>query len=61
MALSLTIADILARREGIFLRQNNGRNLAMKTNAFPQVTDEIRSYAQLQRHIHDALRVEHPE
>ena len=25
------------------------------------MTDEIRSYAQLQRQIHDALRVEHPE
>jgi hypothetical protein len=33
----------------------------MKTNAVQNVTDEIRSYAQLQRQIHDALRVEHPE
>jgi len=33
----------------------------MKTNALPKATDEIRSYAQLQRQIHDALRVEHPE
>jgi hypothetical protein len=33
----------------------------MKTNAVPKMTDEIRSYAQLQRQIHDALRVEHPE
>jgi hypothetical protein len=34
---------------------------AMKTIAFPKVMDEIRSYTQLQRQIHDALRVEHPE
>jgi len=34
---------------------------AMKTDALPNTTDEIRSYAQLQRQIHDALRVEHPE
>jgi hypothetical protein len=34
----------------------------MKTNALPKVvTGEIRSYAQLQRQIHDALRTEHPE
>jgi hypothetical protein len=33
----------------------------MKTNALLRTTDEIRSYAQLQRQIHDALRVEHPE
>jgi hypothetical protein len=33
----------------------------MKTNAVPKMTDEIRSYAQLQRKIHDALRAEHPE
>jgi len=33
----------------------------MKTNALPRRPDEIRSYAQLQRRIHDALRVEHPE
>ena len=34
---------------------------AMKTNTLPKPMDEIRSYAQLQRQIHDALRVEHPE
>ncbi|PYJ24689.1 MAG: hypothetical protein DME91_07830 [Verrucomicrobia bacterium] len=34
---------------------------AMRTNALTRTTDEIRSYAQLQRQIHDALRVEHPE
>jgi hypothetical protein len=33
----------------------------MKTNAVPKMTDEIRSYVQLQRQIHNALRVEHPE
>jgi hypothetical protein len=33
----------------------------METKALPKPTDEIRSYAQLQRQIHDALRVEHPE
>ena len=33
----------------------------MKTNALPKTTEEIRSYAQLQRQIHDALRVQHPE
>jgi hypothetical protein len=33
----------------------------MKTNALPRTHDEIRSYSQLQRQIHDALRVEHPE
>jgi hypothetical protein len=33
----------------------------MKTNAILGTPDEIRSYAQLQRQIHDALRVEHPE
>jgi hypothetical protein len=32
----------------------------VKTNTLP-ARDEIRSYAQLQRQIHDALRVEHPE
>src|SRR5437879_10528633 len=31
----------------------------MKTNTLPRRPDEIRSYAQLQRQIHDALRVEH--
>jgi hypothetical protein len=34
---------------------------AMKTKALPEMPDEIRSYAQLQRQIHDALRAEHPE
>jgi hypothetical protein len=33
----------------------------MKTNAVSKTRDEIRSYTQLQRQIHDALRVEHPE
>ena len=33
----------------------------METKALPKPTEEIRSYAQLQRQIHDALRVEHPE
>jgi hypothetical protein len=33
----------------------------MKTNAVPKIAGEIRSYIQLQRQIHDALRVEHPE
>ncbi|HEY4272106.1 MAG TPA: hypothetical protein VGM65_08870 [Candidatus Udaeobacter sp.] len=33
----------------------------MTTIALPKVTEEIRSYPQLQRQIHDALRVEHPE
>ena len=33
----------------------------MKTNTLPKATTEIRSYVQLQRQIHDALRVEHPE
>ena len=33
----------------------------MKTNAVSKMTDEIRSYSKLQRQIHDALRVEHPE
>jgi hypothetical protein len=32
----------------------------VKTNTSPTV-GAIRSYAQLQRQIHDALRVEHPE
>jgi hypothetical protein len=35
--------------------------LAMKTNTLPKATEEIRSYMQLQRQIHEALRVEHPE
>ena len=35
--------------------------LAMKTNTLSKATQEIRSYVQLQRQIHDALRVEHPE
>ncbi len=33
----------------------------METKALPKATEEIRSYVQLQRQIHDALRVEHPE
>jgi len=32
----------------------------VKTNTLP-TAGEIRSYAELQRQIHDALRVEHPE
>src|SRR5215469_11405793 len=35
--------------------------LAMKTKTLPRVPDEIRSYVELQRQIHDALRAEHPE
>lgn len=35
--------------------------LAMKTDTLPKATEEIRSYIQLQREIHEALRVEHPE
>jgi hypothetical protein len=34
---------------------------AMKTNTRPKVPDEVGSYAELQRQIHDALRAEHPE
>jgi hypothetical protein len=34
---------------------------AMKTKTRPKVPDEIGSYAELQRQIHDALRAEHPE
>jgi len=34
---------------------------AMKTKTLPRVADEIRSYVELQRQIHDALRAEHPE
>jgi hypothetical protein len=33
----------------------------MKANAPTKRTDEIRSYIELQRQIHNALRVEHPE
>jgi len=33
----------------------------MKTNALPKTTDEIRSYTELQRQMHYALRAEHPE
>jgi hypothetical protein len=33
----------------------------MKTRAVPKRMEEIRSYVQLQRQIHDALRIEHPE
>jgi hypothetical protein len=35
--------------------------LAMKMNTSPTTSDEVRSYVQLQKQIHDALRVEHPE
>jgi hypothetical protein len=34
---------------------------AMKTKTLPSGPDEIRSYVELQRQIHDALRIEHPE
>jgi len=34
---------------------------AMKTKSRPKAPDEIGSYAELQRQIHDALRAEHPE
>jgi hypothetical protein len=33
----------------------------MQTNILPRTPGEIRSYAELQRQIHDALRIEHPE
>jgi hypothetical protein len=33
----------------------------MKTNTLLKTHDEIRSYAELQQQIHDALRVQHPE
>lgn len=33
----------------------------MNANAPTERTDEIRSYIELQRQIHNALRVEHPE
>jgi hypothetical protein len=33
----------------------------MRTNTLPRAHDEIRSYAELQQQIHDALRVQHPE
>jgi hypothetical protein len=33
----------------------------MKTKTLPSGSDEIRSYVDLQRQMHDALRVEHPE
>ena len=33
----------------------------MKTKTLPSGPDEVRSYVQLQRQIHEALRVEHPE
>ena len=35
--------------------------LAMKTDTLSKAMEEIRSYMQLQRQIHEALRVEHPE
>ncbi len=41
--------------------QSSPKFRAMKTTSLPKVTDEIRSYTQLQRQIHDALRTEHPE
>jgi hypothetical protein len=34
---------------------------AMKTKTLPRVPDELRSYAELQQQMHDALRAEHPE
>jgi hypothetical protein len=34
---------------------------AMNANAPIKATEEIRSYIELQRQIHNALRVEHPE
>ena len=34
---------------------------AMKTKTFPRMPAEIRSYPELQRQMHDALRAEHPE
>jgi hypothetical protein len=33
----------------------------MNVNALTETTEEIRSYIELQRQIHNALRVEHPE
>jgi hypothetical protein len=33
----------------------------MKTNAVRGTASEVRSYTELQRQIHEALRVEHPE
>jgi hypothetical protein len=33
----------------------------MNANAPTKTTEEIRSYIELQRQIHNALRVEHPE
>jgi hypothetical protein len=33
----------------------------MKTNIRPKRIEEVSSYIQLQRQIHDALRIEHPE
>ena len=33
----------------------------VKTKTLPSAPDEVGSYARLQRQIHDALRVEHPE
>ena len=33
----------------------------MKTKTRPKAADEIRSYTELQRQMHDALRAEHPE
>jgi hypothetical protein len=33
----------------------------MKTNTLPRAPGQIRSHAELQQQIHDALRVQHPE
>ena len=33
----------------------------MKMNTLPKTPDETRSYSELQRQIHEALRKEHPE
>ena len=33
----------------------------MKTKTLPSRPDEIHDYVELQRQIHDALRIEHPE
>jgi hypothetical protein len=33
----------------------------MKVNESPTAPDQVPSYVELQRQIHDALRVEHPE
>ena len=33
----------------------------MKTNTRPRTAEEVSPYIQLQRQIHEALRIEHPE